>query len=162
MAVTTALTMPQRTALNVTYRQGSKGSWPNLLCAYPGVDLDVVYDLVDRCLLTGPARDDVEYGRLYDARFHLAAAGREWVRTDPLTRLLNSLWSAPKRALRLDKAAAAGGEDLIREVVDGGYATLHYGGDLRQTEFKGDGAHEFRHARDFLLIGTLKIRNVLG
>lgn len=161
MAATTSLTMPERSTLNVTDKAGTKGAHPNVLLAYPGVDYDVLYRLIERGLMTGPDRKALERGDVHDdnqARFHLTTEGGRVVLADPVNRLLNSLWMSPQHTMRLDRATAEGSTDLIQRVIDGSYATVRLE-DGRPTCLR---SKDFLRAREYWLIATHRIRDVLG
>jgi hypothetical protein len=187
MTTTTALAMPHRTVLNVLNNSSggtlhvANGAGVNVLMAYPDVDMDVIYGLVDGEFVTGPHRWAITYGldprspgrethlrccveqhrkqgeKLFN--FRITDHGRWWVGGDPLSVLLGSVWMAPSRRMRLHEALGFSDRPTIVAAVDGGYLTACYA-DGHETQLRGD--YEFRHARDFSLRATSKVRNVLG
>lgn len=160
----TTLTMPQRAALNVAYKLEPKGASANHLAAYPGVDLDVIYELVGRALLNGPDREDLRSGRMEDPRFYITPRGEAVRSADPLNQVLTTVFTSLARKLRLDWASqaveAGDGRRVVAGAIDSGLLTLHFAGDDRETRRCGD--YEFRHGRDFYVKTTHKARDVLG
>jgi hypothetical protein len=188
MSTAIALSAAGRTVLDVLNNSSGStstayavGASENLLMAYAGVDRDVIYDLVDREYVTAPHRWALTYGlergspgyvehirccveqyrKEGDAflNFRITPAGTAWVQRDPLSVLLRSVWTTPRRQLRLHEALGFSDRDTIGKAVEGGYLTLHYV-DGHPTSRCGD--YEFRHPHDFYLAGTAKTRNVLG
>lgn len=97
----------------------------------------------------------------------LTGKGISWVVTDPENKLLRAIDAARSGSYDLRAASRDCDDDaLIISVVENGYATLHYKGDLKETKFvRGIGgrlAHQFVHGADYVLIPTTKMRRVLG
>lgn len=188
MPTATALAMPARTVLNVLNNSSetnnsvvASGTSANALMGYPGVDLDVIYDLAGYGYLIAPHRWAVTSGldptapgytehvrccvekwrkqgdRFFN--FRTTSIGAAWVRNDPLSVLLRSVWTRPRRQMRLHEALGFSDRDAVAKAFDGGYLTLHYI-DGHPTSRCGD--YEFRHSHDFYLAGALQVRNVLG
>jgi hypothetical protein len=165
-----AMAWPHRTCLNaaaggaINSAHARHGAGANYLMAHPGVDYDVIYQLVDAGYLTGPHRFALVYGLEPDAPdavtynkhqsccveayrkqgeaffyFHLTANGRQWLANDPMTGLLRAAFDARRRGLRLDEAVRLSDEDTVRRAWDDGLLTLHHAGDLRETTFSGSG-----------------------
>lgn len=99
----------------------------------------------------------------------LTNLGISWCGRNPLNKLLRALDAAPRGRYDLTGRCASGDcddDEMIVGIVTDGYATLHFGGDLRETKFQRNGAggtrYEFKHGADYVLIPTPKIRTVLG
>lgn len=169
MAVTTALKAAQRRLLNYLYDYGDVPmNWVQRR-------VDVERSGIEPVFLAGliEALDDdgevIDYpgttalGRA-TVKLRLTSAGKIWVKDDPTNRLLRLIDRVG--TLRLSRAVREAGEDariIILDHVQQGYLTLHYAGDLRETQFNShDGRYEFQFADDFRLLSTAKIRTVLG
>lgn len=177
------LTMPERTALNIATRYPTDGALLNVLTAYFGVDQDVVYTLVDRELLAGPHRWllDFSTGAVGPApehrkccmqpwrekgetivRFRLTSKGHREITNDALTKLLKGLGWRPRGTLTLAKALVGYGASrpVLDQAWSHGLITAHWADGGQEITCLTD--HEFAQARGVNLVGTAKIRNVLG
>lgn len=168
MALTLAINIRQQRLMNVVY--GLQNVRADRAMQAANVDAAEIYQLQGARLILA-----------YDLRGHGAdllamptsallcvflqptPLGVDWVTGDPMNVLLKALDIAPQRQMTLCDATRDADEQTVRDAVDQGFASLHYAGDLRRAKFDtGDGRYEFRHARDFVIQATPKIRRALG
>lgn len=93
--------------------------------------------------------------------------GISWCCENPLNKLLRAIDAKPRGRFDLRDAADACDDDALTvSTTTEGYTTLHFKGDLKEARWQRHAGtscrYEFAHAADFVLIGTWKIRTVLG